>query len=149
MKCAVFRMTQATIIACMCLLVPAVDSADTATLTFDPGPPDQRPRHSCLGGPEYLVMCAAKWINLVRHGQPSKSRSSYWYAAEFQGFVDGVAHTTVGRQWCPGILESNDQVYVAVAEYLVSQARRLRRDKGTVEVVITALSTWAPCKRSP
>jgi hypothetical protein len=146
MKCAAL-MTQTTLVACMYFLVPAVHSADTATLTFDPRPPEQRPRYSCLGGPEYLVMCAAKWINLVRDGTPSKSRSTYWYAAEFQGFVDGVAHTTIGHQWCPGILESNDQVYAAVAEYLISQERRLPRDKGTVELVITALSAGAPCKQ--
>jgi hypothetical protein len=121
-------------------------SADT--ITFDPAPPDQRPTYSCLGAPEYLAMCAAKWMRLVHDGKPTGSQATYWYAAEFQGFVYGVAQTTGGRRWCPGILESYDQVYTAVAEYLVTRRDHLPKDRGSVEVVITALSTWAPCKQS-
>ncbi len=91
-------------------------------------------------------MCAAKWMQLVHEGKPSKSRATYWYAAEFEGFVDGVAHATIGRQWCPGIIESNDQVYTTVAEYLLARQDRLPGDQGAAKLVITALSTRAPCK---
>ena len=137
--------TSAALVSGMCLLGPGV-SLTADTITFDPGPPDQRPRYSCLGAPQYLVMCAAKWMDLVHDGKPTKSRATYWYAAEFQGFVDGVAHTTIGRQWCPGIIESNDQVYTIVAEYLVARQDRLPGDQGAAKVVITALSTQAPCQ---
>jgi hypothetical protein len=135
---------RAAIVACMCLVKSGAGSA--ADLTFDPGPPERRPHYSCLGAPEYLVMCAAKWMRLVHDGKPSKSRSTYWYAAEFQGFVDGIAHMSIGRYWCPGIIESNDQIYTAVGEYLVQRQNHLPKDENATRVVIAALSASAPCK---
>jgi hypothetical protein len=147
MRKAWFQMRCAAAVACGCAFRAGSGFAETA-LAFDPGPPDQRPHYSCLGGPEYLVMCAAKWMHLVHDGQPTKSRTMYWHAAEFQGFVDGIAHTSIGRTWCPGVLESNDQVYTAVANYLMEREKRLPKDQSATEVVIDALSTWAPCKGS-
>jgi len=63
-------------------------------------------------------VCAVEWMRLVHDRKPIKDRTTYWHAAEFQGFIDGTIRAQQGRVWCPGVVESNDQIYAIVAEYL-------------------------------
>lgn len=136
----------------MCFVNPGADAATAVApngqLYVKPDPPDQRPFYSCLGGREYLAMYAGKWMSLVHDAKPTQSTADYWYAAEFQGFVQGIIFTTIKRGWCPGILESNDQAYTVVARYLLGRQARLPHDQSTAAVVAEALSARWPCKGS-
>jgi len=88
-------------------------------------------------------------MSLVHDAKPTQSTATYWYAAEFQGFVQGIiTRTTAKRDWCPGILESDDQVYTVVAEYLLGRQTHLSEDQSTATAVIEALSAQWPCKKS-
>jgi hypothetical protein len=133
----------ALMVALTLLPLPSLRAADT--ITVDSGPPDPQPLYSCLGAPHYLRVCAGEWMRLVHDRKPIKDRTTYWHAAEFQGFIDGTIRAQQGRVWCPGVMESHDQIYAIVAEYLVARGSFPEHMTAT-QAVIMAMSSSRPCK---
>jgi hypothetical protein len=110
--------------------------------------PDIRPP-SCVRNAAALSHCAKAWMHLVDERERPRDGPELWNAAEFQGFVDGLYEgggTTGRRKWCPRTLESKDQLYHVIAEYIVNDSTQLDLDVDASEYTIKAMSKLWPCK---
>lgn len=107
------------------------------------------PRASaCTASPEQLTACAAAWMQLAQPGKSSNSHWTYWQAAEFQGFVDGISRRLIiGLDWCPGLAGPEGEVnsVAAVADYLIAHRGQEPPARDTATTVIIVLASKAPC----
>jgi hypothetical protein len=98
---------------------------------------------TCTSSPDKSTNRATASVELAQPGAYSNGNHASWQAAEFQGFVDGITHRTiVGEDWCPGVIESGDEIDSVVPGYLIAQRRR-GSPAGTATTTVKI-----PCERS-
>jgi hypothetical protein len=101
----------------------------------------KRPRLPCpstrTSSPDSLTNRAVASVKLTQPGASSNGNGASWPAAEFQGFVDGIPHRTIiGKEWCPGVIESGGKVDSIVAGYLIARRPRQSAVGDTTSTVV-------------